>query len=63
MKTFTVDAKMWVAVSVEAETPEAALDQAREHLECADVNLGCWSDGSPILGEGSVYPDEMEVVE
>lgn len=63
MKTFTVDAKVFVAISVVAETPEEALILVAENLECADANFGSWPDGSPILGEASVYSDEIEVTE
>jgi hypothetical protein len=63
MKSFTFDIKLFVALTVKAETEQEALNMILDNVQCADCNLGAWPDGTPILAEASVGRDEIELVD
>ena len=59
MPTYTLDFKLWACVTVEAASPQEAVEQLTGggRLDCATVNLGSYDDGSPIVCEASIEGD------
>lgn len=54
---FAFDVCLRGSIRVDAPTEEAARAMLREHLDCADANLGAWPNGEPILAEVSLWPE------
>lgn len=59
---FILDCKLWSAITIEADSLEEAEKKAielTEKLDCAEINVGCWTNGDPIIMEASIegFPD------
>lgn len=68
MPRFTLDLTLRGAMTFEAPDSAAAraklqalLDSGR--LDCAEANLGSWSDGAPILAEVGIDHDDHALVD
>lgn len=55
---YAFDITLTGAVRVKACDEETARRHLAERLDCADANLGCWMDGTPILAEVSLAPED-----
>ena len=62
-REFLFDVKMFAAVRVMAVDEAHARALMREHLECAEANLGAWPSGDPILAEVSADDDHPDLLE
>lgn len=50
MNTYTLDAKLFVTLTVKATSQDHAEAILRETMDGAEANFGAWPDGSPVLG-------------
>lgn len=63
VREYAFDVKLMATIRVKASSEDEARALVRDHLDCADANLGAWPDGNPILAEASMdgEPDRLEI--
>lgn len=54
MNEYLFDVNLIATIRIEAASEDEARATILDHLDCACVNAGTWSNGGPILFEASV---------
>lgn len=61
MKDYLFDVQLKAAFRIPADSEHEARAMLESVLDCASVNVGALPDGSPVIGEASLF-DEPELV-